>query len=213
MARLDCVDLTKFIEGVCRERHILPSVDQSLAQLNGSQIFTKLDARSGFWQIPLAQESRELTTFITPFGRFCFSVLPFGINSGPEHFQRRMSQLLVGLNGVIWHADDVLVCGENRAEHDERLTAVLKRLQEARLTLNEKCTFAQSEVSFVGHKVSAAGIEPDPEKIRAITDMPIPQNTADVRRFLGMVTYVAKFIRQFAGSTKPLRDLLVKGND
>ncbi|KAL6483174.1 hypothetical protein MHYP_G00080460 [Metynnis hypsauchen] len=208
-----CVDLTKLNESVCRERHILPSVDQSLAQLNGARFFTKLDARSGFWQIPLAQESRELTTFITPFGRFCFNVLPFGVNSGPEHFQRRMSQLLTGLKGVICHADDVLVSGENTAEHDERLTAVLTRLQEAGLTLNEKCTFAQSEVLFVGHKVSAAGIEPDPDKIRAITDMPVPQNTADIRRFLGMVTYVAKFVPHFAESTKPLRDLLVKDND
>jgi len=70
-----CVDLTKLNAGVCRERHKLPSVDQSLAQLNGALVFTKLDARCGFWQIPLAQESRELTTFITPFGRFCFNVL------------------------------------------------------------------------------------------------------------------------------------------
>lgn len=208
-----CVDLTKLNESVCRERHILPSVDHSLAQLNGAKFFTKLDARSGFWQIPLAQESRELTTFITPFGRFCFNVLPFGINSGPEHFQRRMSQLLAGLEGVICHADDVLVSGNNEAEHDERLTAVLTRLQEAGLTLNEKCTFAQSETLFVGHKVSAAGVEPDPEKIRAITDMPVPENAADVRRFLGMVTYVAKFLPHFADSTKPLRDLLGKGNE
>ncbi|KAJ8346650.1 hypothetical protein SKAU_G00280510 [Synaphobranchus kaupii] len=75
------------------------------------------------------------------------------------------------------------------------------------------CTFAQPEYLFVGHKVSAAGIEPDPEKIKAITDMPIPQNTADVRRFLGMATYIARFIPQFSNTTKPLRDLLAKDNE
>ena len=104
-----CVDLTKLNEGVCRERHILPSVDHSLAQLNGALVFTKLDASCEFWQIPLAQESRELTTFITPFGQFCFNVLPFRINSGPEHFQRGMAQLLEQLRGVICRADDILM--------------------------------------------------------------------------------------------------------
>lgn len=208
-----CVDLTKLNEAVCRERHILPSVEQSLAQLNGATIFTKLDARSGFWQIPLAQECRERTTFITPFGRFCFNVLPFGINSGPEHFQRRMSQLLEGITGVICHADDVLVCGKDKAQHEERLTEVLSRIQKANLTLNEKCSFAQSEVLFVGHKVSSEGIAPDPEKVRAIVEMTTPQNVADVRRFLGMATHMSKFIPHFTDDTKPLCDLLAKQND
>jgi len=124
-----------------------------------------------------------------------------------------MSQLLEGLSGVICHADDILICVENRAQHDERLTAVLTHLQEASLTLNEKCTFAHPEVLFVGHKIRAGAIEPDPGKIRAINDMPIPQNTADVRRFWGMVTYIAKFIPQFADTFKPLRDLLSKINE
>uniref|UniRef100_A0A8K9WN46 ribonuclease H n=1 Tax=Oncorhynchus mykiss TaxID=8022 RepID=A0A8K9WN46_ONCMY len=208
-----CVDMTNLNEALCRERHILPSVEQSLAQLDALQVVTKLDARLGFWQISLSSESRALTTFITPFGRYCFNVLPFGIASGPEHFQRRMSQLLDGLSGVIVHADDVLVCGRDRAEHDVRLTAVLTRLQETGLTLNEKCTFAHSEVLFLGHKIIAAGIEPDPEKISAITDMTIPQNVAEVGTFLGMATYVGKFLPQFSDTTKPLSDLLAKEND
>lgn len=107
----------------------------------------------------------------------------------------------------------MLVCGRDRAEHDVRLTAVLTRLQETGLTLNEKCTFAQSEVLFLGHKISAAGIEPDQEKISAITDMPRPQNVAEVRTFVGMATYVGKFLPQFSDTTKPLRDVLAKEND
>lgn len=208
-----CVDLTRLNEAVQRERHILPSVEQSLAQLNGATVFTKLDARSGFWQIPLAPKCRELTTFITPLGRFCFNVLPFGINYRPEHFQRRMSQLLDGIEGVICHADDVLICGTDKTQHDERLIKVLSCLQKAGLTLNEKCSFAQSELIFVGHKVSAAGIAPDPEKIRAVREMPIPQNVADVRRFLGMATYMGRFLPNFTDTTKPLRDLLAKESE
>ena len=81
-----CVDLSRLNESVCRERLILPSVDYTLGQLAGAKVFTKLDANSGFWQIPLFKNSALLTTFITPFGRFCFNRLPFGISSAPELF-------------------------------------------------------------------------------------------------------------------------------
>ena len=87
-----CIDLTKLNKSVCRERHILPSVEQTLAQLKGAQIFSKLDANSGFWQIKLSPQSALLTTFITPIGRFCFNRLPFGITSAPEFYQKKMSR-------------------------------------------------------------------------------------------------------------------------
>ena len=86
-----CVDLTKLNTSVCREHHILPSVEQTLAQVGDAKYCSKLDANSGFWQIELAPESSKLTTFITPFGRYAFNRLPFGITSAPEHFQRKMS--------------------------------------------------------------------------------------------------------------------------
>ena len=113
-----CVDLTKLNESVHRERHILPSVDHTLAQLGGAKVFTKLDANSGFSQIELSKESALLTTFITPFGRFCFNRLPFGITLAPEYFQKRMSEILSGLEGVVCMVDDVLVHGRTQEEHD-----------------------------------------------------------------------------------------------
>ena len=131
-----CVDLTRLNQSVCRERHPLPAVDQILAQLAGAKLFTKLDANSGFWQIPLSPALSELTTFITPFGRFCFHRLPFGITSAPEHFQRRMSDLLSGLGGVTCMMDDILVYGRTNEEHDNRLQEVLQRIQDAGVTLN-----------------------------------------------------------------------------
>ena len=106
-----CMDLTKLNESVCRERHILPSVNHTLAQLSGATVFSKLDANSGFWQINLVEESRRLTTFITPFGRYYFNRLPFGITSAPEYFQRNMSQILEGLDGVVCMMDDILIYG------------------------------------------------------------------------------------------------------
>ena len=92
-----CVDFTKLNESVCRELHMLPCVEQILAQLSGAKVFSKLDANSGFWQIKLSESSSPLTTFITPFGRSCFQRLPFGITSAPEIFQKRMSEILLVL--------------------------------------------------------------------------------------------------------------------
>ena len=113
-----CVDLTKLNESVRRERHILPSVDHTLAQLGGARVFSKLDANSGFWQVKLGMESSFLTTFITPFGRFRFNRLPFGITSAPEYFQKQMSSILTGLEGLVCMMDDILVYGRTQEEHD-----------------------------------------------------------------------------------------------
>ena len=103
-----CVYLTRLNKNVQSERHIIPSVDElgkcmfhTLAQLSGAKVFSKLDANSGFWQIKLTDKSSFLTTFITPFGRFRFNHLPFGITSAPEHFQRKMTKLLTGLDGLV----------------------------------------------------------------------------------------------------------------
>ena len=141
-----CVDLTHLNRSVLRERHPLPAVEQSLAQLTGAVVFTTLDANSRIWQIPFL-----LTTFITPFGRYCFHRLPFGITSAPEHFQRRMSDILSDLEGVVCMMDDVLVHGGTREEHNQRLDNVLQRMSDVGMTLNrQKCHFSQSQVKFLG---------------------------------------------------------------
>ena len=118
-----CVDLKPLNESVMREVHPMPKVDITLAQLTGAWVFSKLNTNSGFWQVPLAEQSRLLTTFITPYGRYCFNKLLFGITSAPEHFQRRMGEILNNLPDV-----DVLVSGKDQKEHDNRLHAVLKKI-------------------------------------------------------------------------------------
>ena len=208
-----CVDLTKLNESVYRERHPLPAVEQTLAQIAGARVFSKLDANSGFWQIPLSKESSLLTTFITPHGRFCFNRLPFGITSAPEHFQRRMSVILRDLDGVVCLIDDILVHGKTQQEHDERLRAVLKRLAEVGLTLNqEKCAFSQKQVKFLGQILTAEGIQSDPDKIAAIIGMREPTTIKELRRFLGMTNQLSKFTPHLSEITKPLRDLLSTKN-
>ncbi|GFR81911.1 transposon Ty3-G Gag-Pol polyprotein [Elysia marginata] len=146
-----CVDLTALNKAVLREVHPLSSVDDDLARLAGSRVFTKLDARGGFWQMPLDPQTRLLRTFLTPFGRFCMNRLPFGISSALEIFQIRMSDILCDIEGVICHMDDILVHAPTQSVHDDRVRIVLQRLQEAGLTLNEKCAFSKPSVRFLGH--------------------------------------------------------------
>ena len=208
-----CVDLTKLNESVCRERHVLPAVDHVLAQLSGATVFSKLDTNSGFWQIRLAEESCKLTTFITPMGRYCFNRLPFGITSAPEHFQRKMSQMLEGQKGVVCMMDDILVYGSTQDEHDSHLTSVLDKIKASGATLNEhKCQFSKKSIKFLGHIIDSKGIHPDPHKVQAIVKMKSLTNVPEVRRFLGMVHQMSKFAPHLADKAKPLCDLVSPKN-
>ena len=130
--------------------------------MSGSTLFTKLDANAGFWQIKLTEESALYTTFITPFGRYCFKRLPFEITSAPEFFQKSMSAILTNL-------DDILIHGRNQEEHDKGLNAVLDKLQQAGVTLSrDKCKFSTTYVQFLGQQVDSRGIRPDPAKVSTI---------------------------------------------
>ena len=160
----------------------------------------------------LTRSPAYLQPFITPYGRYCFNRLPFGISSAPEVFQRTMTSILGDLKGVICHIDDTLVHAETQAEHDEQLRTVLKRLQEAGVTLNEKCEFSKRSVKFLGHIIDEHGIRPDPAKTEAIRDFPVPQKVNDLQRFMGMVNQMAKFIPNLANLNEPLRQLLKKDN-
>ena len=209
-----CVDLTELNKSVQREHFPLPHLDDMLSQLEGAKWFSKMDANSGFWQVEMAESSRPLTTFITPFGRFRFRKMPFGISAAPEFFQRQMEKILEGEKGVVCMMDDVLVFGDTEEIHNARLRSVLGKLEGAGLTLNrEKCEFGVDRVTFLGHVVSGEGVEVDPEKVRAITEMIPPSNRKELKRFLGMVGYLGKFSARLSELQGPLRALLGKESD
>jgi len=204
-----CVDLKPLNSNVLREVYPLPAVDETLAQLAGAAVFSKLDANSGFWQIPLAATSRHLKTFITPFGHYCFNKLLFGIASAPEYFQKSMSAVLDGLQGVLCLIDDILIFGRNKAERDERLFAALEKIQKAGITLNaEKCEFWSDKLTFLGHVISKNGISPDPTKTAAIKEMEVPTNIMELRRFMDIANQLGKFSPHIAELSSPLRELL-----
>ena len=135
--------------------------------------------------------------------------MPFGIKSAPEHYQRKISQILEGSEGYIFIIDAMLFHGKTQEEHDCRPKAVLKRLDDMGATLTEeKCGFSKKEVKFAGYVLNEEGINFDPEKTESIQDMDTPQNVSDVRRFLGKVNQLGKFVPHLAEKNKPIRDLL-----
>ena len=197
----------------------LPTIDDVLPLLSKARIFTVLDARNGFWHIQLDETSTYLTTFGTPWGRYRWLRLPFGVSPAPEEFQR-MDIALEGLEGQKVIADDILVFGsgttdeEAQIDHDKKLFAVLNRCRETGIKLNvEKMQFRQPEVIYIGHVISAEGLKLDPNKVKAKHEMPQPTDKQGVFRVLGMANYVQKFAPNLAETTTPLRDLMKKDNE
>ena len=126
-----------------------------MSKLSDGTVFSSLDAASGFWQIPLDSECVKLPTFITPFGRYCFNRLPFGITSSPEIFQFKINELLEGLEGVVVYMDDIIVYGSNMKEHDKRLSKVLHVLKENGLKLNDRqgCFYSKPSTAYKRYRV------------------------------------------------------------
>ena len=209
-----CVDLKRLNAAVRRERYILPTAADLFHQLRGSTVFSTLDAESGYWQFPLTEAASKLTTFITPFGRYRFKRLPFGISSASEIFQREMMTLLDGLDGVIVYQDDVLVHGTTVKQHDDRLDAVLNRIIASGLRLNEnKCKIRQNSLAFLGHIIDKDGCRPDPDKVTAIADISRPTNITEIRQFSGMINFLSKYVPNLSAMMVPINDLLKKDRE
>lgn len=204
-----CCDYTQLNKNVLRSHFPIPKVETTLTKLKDSCIFSKLDVKSSFYQLKLSKTSQPLTTFITPFGRFMFKRLPFGIVCAPEYFSQKFSNIFKDLKGVITHVDDVLVYASDAETHDKTLREVLARLNKEGITLNKnKCVIGVDKVSFLGHVISKSGVKIDPSRIEAICQFPEPTNKKEVQRLLGMINFVARFIPNKSEILEPLNCLL-----
>ncbi|VDI33559.1 Hypothetical predicted protein [Mytilus galloprovincialis] len=194
-----------------RERYPIPTVDEVIQDLNQSKVFSKLDIKLAYHQIELTPESRQITCFMTHKGIFRYKRLMFGINCAPEMYNKVMSQVFQGLEGVRNIFDDVVVYGSTSNEHNDRLDAVLQRLEERGLTLNiDKCKFNMANIEFMGHMLSEHGIGVSQSKVEAIVNSRRPESVSEIRSFLGLVNFVGRFIPNLATAAEPLHRLLHK---
>ncbi|XP_024890884.1 uncharacterized protein K02A2.6-like [Temnothorax curvispinosus] len=202
---LDPQDLNKAIK---REHCQIPTLEQITAELNGAKYFSTLDATNGFYQVQLDKESSDLCTFATPFGRYKFLRMPYGICSAPEVFQEKFKSIF-DTEGSKVYIDDVIVWGKTKEEHDRRLVKVLQLAKENNVKFNlSKCKFGRTKIEYMGHIITDKGMYPNENKIRAIMEFQQPENKNDVQRLLGMLTYVSKFVKEFSDKTAPLRNLI-----
>ena len=193
------------------DEYPLPCIADIYASLGGGTLFSVLDLRHAYLQMEVEEHSRPFLTINTIRGLYQYQRLPYGVASAPAIWQRAMDQILQGIPGVFCYLDDIIVTGSTLEEHLERLVAVLKRLEEYGLKANqEKCKFLRSSVEYLGHVISAEGLHQSPKKVKAITEMPKPQDVTQLRAFLGMVQYYAKFLPDLATRLAPLHRLLQK---
>ncbi|GFS12541.1 Pol polyprotein [Elysia marginata] len=183
-----CTDFKNLNKYLKRERFMLPTAEDLIHKLTGSTIFSKLDLSSGFWQIPLDSDTAKLTTFITPCGRFFYKRLPFGISSAPEIFQRTMTDILKHGNNTHCYMDDILIHSKNSKEHEKNIEETLKKLKAAGVKLNDsKCLYKQKEIDFLGFKMVLS-------RVMKKSQLSEPTSITELRRTLGMVNYLARYL-------------------
>lgn len=205
-----CIDYRKLNLVTAKDVYPLPRIDDSLAALSGGRYFTTLDLTAGYHQIPMNVNSKDLTAFITSDGLFQFKVMPFGLTNAPATFQRFMDAVLAGYKwkNLLVYMDDICVFSSSFEQHLQDLRDVFERLKSANLKLKpSKCHFAQSKIKFLGHIVTSEGILPNPDKVKAINNLPLPEKISDLQSFLGMVGFYRKFIADFASTASILYDL------
>ena len=206
-----CLDLRDLNSSIVTTQYPLPHMDEVFLNLKDCSIYSVIDLKHAFLQVPLHSESRPLTAFITHEGLFQYKRIPFGLASAPCAFQKLMTEILGNRKGVQIFMDDVLIGGSTQTEHDERLKYVVETLHAAGFSLNtEKSKTSLSEIKFMGHIISEAGIRPDPDKVESIESAPPPKTPQEVKSFLGMTAFYAKFVPNYSKVTEPLLKLTRK---
>ena len=205
-----CIDYRKLNEVNERDVYPLPRIDDCLSMLQGNTYFSSLDLNAYYWQIPMEEEDKRKTAFITSGGLYEFNVMPFGLTNAPATSQRLMDAVFAGLKwrNLLVYLDDIIIFSNSFDQHIQDLSETFSRLKESKLKLKaSKCHLFKKELTYLGHLVTQDGIKPDPDKVKALKEMPAPKNKTDVRSFLGICNYYRKFIPDLAKKSYSLNIL------
>lgn len=205
------VDFRKLNSVTVPDRYPIPEISEVLANLGGNKIFSVVDLKSGFHQIPLREEDMEKTAFSISNGKFEFTRLPFGLKNGPSIFQRALDDILRDFIGKTCYVyiDDIIIFSKDTESHLKHLEEIFSTLEDANMKVQlDKCDFFKEEVEFLGFVVSGGGVKMNPKKVEAITNFPYPTNLRELRSLLGLFNFYRRFIKGFAEIAKPLTNML-----
>ena len=203
-------DFRKINEITDQDAYPLPVIEDILDHLGKAKFFSAFDLSSGFHQIPIEENSKKITAFTTSEGHFEFERMPFGLKNAPATFQRMMDNALKGQNGKICmvYLDDIIVFGTSIEKHNKNLVTLFERLRQTGLKLQpDKCEYLRPEIEYLGHVITKDGVRPNPAKLKAVAEFPIPKSPTHVKSFLGLSGYYRKFIKNYATVAKPLMEL------
>ena len=208
-----CIDFRKLNGRTVRDAYSLPRIEETIDTLSGSKYFSKLDLRSGYWQVGIKEADKHKTAFsVGPLGFFECNRMAFGLCNAPASFQRLMERCMgeLHLRECLIYLDDIIIFSKTFDEHLVRLENVFRQLEHHCLKLKgSKCEFFQRQVQYLGHVVSDRGVLTDPDKIAALKEWQPPSNIKELRSFLGFAGYYRRFVRNYSSIVKPLNALLV----
>lgn len=206
-----CIDYRKVNAVTRSDSFPIPRIEDCIDRVGKAAFVSKIDLLKGYWQVPLSDRAKEISAFVTPDGLFQSKVMPFGMKNAPATFQRLMNHVIAGLDNCVVYIDDVLVHSDTWDDHIKHLKDLFVKLSDANLVINlEKSDFARAQVTYLGHVVGQGHVLPREAKIKAIIDLPVPKNTRELRRTLGMAGFYRKFVHNFSDVVAPLTTLLRK---
>lgn len=209
-----CVDYRQLNKVTKKDAYPLPYMTTILDKLRNAKYLSSVDVKSAFFQVPIANESREYTAFTVPGrGLYHFKRMPFGLSNSPATFQRLMDHILgPELEPFVFvYLDDIIIVSNTFEKHLEILKEIFNRLSNAGLTLSkEKCKFCLPQLEYLGYVIDKRGLHVNPNKVKAILDIPTPKNVNEVRRVLGTASWYRRFIPNFSSIIAPMTDLLKK---